>query len=129
MWKEEKEMNECVTRDELNSLEGRITNDINGIRNKIDDICKGQSRMNERVVKIEVTTDSLKCSIDALSTRLNEQKDAIIKEITYLAVTKQGTELFRNKLGFEFSKVVLWFIAIAATAAITTIVNIYLTNT
>lgn len=129
MQREEKEMNECVTKEELNTLEERMTNRQNRIEDKISDICKGQARMSEKIVKIESTTDGLKESISSFNTRLIEQKDAIIKEITYLAVTKQGTELFKNKLGLEISKVVIWFIAIAVTAAITTAVNIYLIGT
>ena len=123
--REEKEMsNNCATREELLSLEGRITTRQDRLEDKMTELCKGQSRMSEKVVKIEATTENLKCSIDTLSTRLLEQKDAIIKEITLLALKEEGTALFKNKLQIEMGRGVIWFLGIAITA----LVGIYLTS-
>lgn len=103
-------MSEAATREELINLEDRMTNRQNRIEDKISDICKGQSRMSERVIKIENTTDNLKTSIDTLSARLSEQTDAIIKEIAYQALTGQGVDVFRKKLQLEIGAAVWWIL-------------------
>lgn len=103
-------MSEAATREELINLEERMTNRQNRIEDKISDICKGQSRMNEKIIKIENTTDNLKTSIDALSARLSEQTGAIIKEIVYQALTGQGVDVFRKKLQLEIGAAVWWIL-------------------
>lgn len=127
--REEKEMNEAVTREEMLSLEERMTNRQNRIEDKISDICKGQSRMSEKIIKIENTTDNLKISIDTLSTRLSEQTGVIIKEIVYQTLTGQGVDIFRNKLQLETGKTIWWILGIAATALVTAVITVGLTGT
>jgi predicted nuclease with TOPRIM domain len=111
-------MSEAATREELINLEERMTNRQNRIEDKISDICKGQSRMNEKIIKIENTTDNLKTSIDTLSARLSEQTDAIIKEIAYQALTGQGVDVFRKKLQLEIGAAVWWILGIMLTTII-----------
>lgn len=117
-----------VTREELNNLENRISNnqnsleqriygDINGIRNKVD-------TMSERVIKIEATTESLKTSFEQQKARLDELPNVIIKEITRIALTKEGRELFRNRLNIELGSTLSWVLGITITAIIVAIVGI-----
>ena len=117
-----------VTREELNNLENRIANnqnsleqriygDINGIRNKVD-------TMSERVIKIEATTESLKTSFEQQKARLDELPNVIIKEITRIALTKEGRELFRNRLNIELGSTLSWVLGITITAIIVAIVGI-----
>lgn len=95
----------CATRDELLALENRVYNDINSIRGKLDDVCKGQNKAMETNYEIKASTEILKNTINDVknemgqfSGRLEEQKTDIIKEITLIALQKEGTELFKNKL-------------------------------
>lgn len=122
-------MSEAATREELINLEERMTNRQNRIEDKISDICKGQSRMSERVIKIENTTDNLKTSIDTLSSRLSEQTDAIIKEIAYQALTGQGVDVFRKKLQLEIGAAVWWILGIMLTTIIGLAVTICFQST
>lgn len=122
-------MSEAATREELINLEERMTNRQNRIEDKISDICKGQSRMSERVIKIENTTDNLKTSIDTLSARLSEQTDAIIKEIAYQALTGQGVDVFRKKLQLEIGAAVWWILGIMLTTIIGLAVTICFQST
>lgn len=122
-------MSEAATREELINLEERMTNRQNRIEDKISDICKGQSRMSEKIIKIENTTDNLKTSIDTLSARLSEQTDAIIKEIAYQALTGQGVDVFRKKLQLEIGAAVWWILGIMLTTIIGLAVTICFQST
>lgn len=128
-----------VSREELTSLENRISNnqntleqriygDINSIRHKMDDVCKGQNRINERVIKIESTTERLDKSFEKqnamIEAKFNELPDIIIKEITRIALTKEGRELFRNRLNIELGSKLSWVLGITITAIITVLIGI-----
>lgn len=122
-------MSEAATREELINLEERMTNRQNRIEDKISDICKGQSRMNEKIIKIENTTDNLKTSIDALSARLSEQTGAIIKEIVYQALTGQGVDVFKKKLQIETGAAVWWILGTAIVVIVGLVVTICFQST
>lgn len=128
--RKEKEMNnvECVTRDELHSLETRVSTDINSLRTKIDDICKGNTKTMETVFDVKSTveilkntTNDLKVSFEKNSTentaRLSTLKDDIIKEITLIFLQEQGTKLFKNKLQLLIGGGLICFLGAIVIAA------------